>query len=178
MITGFLAGYFTLTKRNHKAKEHDLFYLHFNSTVLDAVNVSSIFGASSARLLNPIPQDMQRKIRVVYTYDPPISKFVFNYAKTLKTINSIDALSLALKTTCDCNQSTFRYAPAGHIITGNLDIIENDELRDILRKGTKYRIPTITDCDKVKDDFYESLNRFILRLERRTNIHRFAFHFY
>jgi GIY-YIG catalytic domain len=178
MVTGFLAGYFTSDKRSRKVNKHDLFYLHFSGAVLDTVNVSSIFGASSARLLNPIPQDMQRKIRVVYTYDPPISKFVFNYAKTLKTIDSIGALSQALKKTCDCNQSAFRYAPAGHIVTGNLDIVENEELKDILRKGTKYRIPTITDWDKIKDDFLESLNQLILRLERRTKIHPFAFHFY
>ena len=178
MIKGFLAGYFTKNKPKPKVNKHDLVYLPFSSKALDAVNVPSIFGASSARLHNPIPPDLQRKIRVVYTYDPPVSKFVFNYAKTLKAIDSIDALNRALNQKCDCNQSDFRYAPAGHIVTGNLDIVQNEELKNILRKGTKYRIPKATDWDKIKIDFQESLNQLIVRLERRTKIHPYAFQFY
>jgi len=115
---------------------------------------------------------------VVYTYGPPSSKFVFNYAKTLKAIDSIGALSQTLTKTCDCNQSTFRYDPVGHIVTENLDIVENEELKGILKKGTKYRIPTIIDWDKIREEFLESLNQLTLRLERRTKIHPFAFHFY
>ena len=115
---------------------------------------------------------------MVYTYDPPFSKFAFNYAKTLKAIDTIEALNSALNTTCDCNRSPFQYAPTGHIVTGNLDIVDNHELKDVLRKGTKYRIPTTTNWEKIKFDFLESLNQFIIRLVRRTKIHPFAFHSY
>jgi len=57
-----------------------------------------------------------------------------------------------------------------------LDIIENTELKAILKKGTKYRIPTITDWDQTRTSFLNSLDQYILHLARRTQIHTFAFH--
>jgi hypothetical protein len=178
MVTGYLAGHLTHDRRNRSVKQRDVFSLHFSGTILDRINIASIFGASSIRLLNPIPHDMQRHVRLVYTYDTPISKLVFNYSKTLKAIDSNGALGQALNKTCECSQSPFRYAPSGHIVTGNLDVVNNTELKDILKKGTKYRIPTNTDWNKIRTDFLDSLNRFISQLARRTKIHPFAFHFY
>ena len=35
--------------------------------------------------------------------------------------------------------SDFRYEPVGHVVTGNLSIIENRKLRKILGKGPSYR---------------------------------------
>ena len=42
---------------------------------------------------------------------------------------------------CSCNSSPFKYSPAGHVITGDLNIIDNKPLRDVLAKGPKYREP-------------------------------------
>ena len=33
------------------------------------------------------------------------------------------------------------YAPCGHVVTGDLNIVCNEKLRDLLRKGPKYREP-------------------------------------
>ena len=43
---------------------------------------------------------------------------------------------------CSCSLSTYLYSPAGHVVTGNLNIVKNLKLRDILSKGLKYREPT------------------------------------
>ena len=40
---------------------------------------------------------------------------------------------------CDCHVSEFRYEPVGHVATGNLGIIENRKLRNVLSKGLSYR---------------------------------------
>lgn len=40
---------------------------------------------------------------------------------------------------CDCESSQFIYQPYRHVITGNLDIIPHEDLRDLVRKGPKYR---------------------------------------
>ena len=37
--------------------------------------------------------------------------------------------------------SEFLYAPCGHIVTGDLSIVRNQKLKDVLRKGPKYREP-------------------------------------
>ena len=40
---------------------------------------------------------------------------------------------------CTCQSSEVCYEPAGHIITGDLNIVHNEKLRDVLSKGPKYR---------------------------------------
>ena len=42
---------------------------------------------------------------------------------------------------CSCKASEFCYNPAGHVITGDLNIVKISKLRDILSKGAKYREP-------------------------------------
>ena len=40
-----------------------------------------------------------------------------------------------------CASSQFMYKPAGHVITGDLNTINNTFLRDVFTKGPKYREP-------------------------------------
>ncbi|KAK3100202.1 hypothetical protein FSP39_016165 [Pinctada imbricata] len=40
---------------------------------------------------------------------------------------------------CECSSSDFNYSPCGHVITGDLSIVKNDKLRELLKKGPKYR---------------------------------------
>ena len=42
---------------------------------------------------------------------------------------------------CNYSDSQFLYAPCGHIVTGDLNIVRNAKLRDLLSKGPKYREP-------------------------------------
>ena len=44
-------------------------------------------------------------------------------------------------TPCSCCDSEFLYAPCGHIVTGDLSIVRNQKLKDVLHKGPKYREP-------------------------------------
>ena len=40
---------------------------------------------------------------------------------------------------CDCSSSRYVYDPAGHLVTGNLHIVENRHIRELLVKGPSYR---------------------------------------
>jgi len=42
---------------------------------------------------------------------------------------------------CTCASSPFIYNPTGHVITGDLKIINNISLREVFAKGPKYREP-------------------------------------
>ena len=60
----------------------------------------------------------------------------FNHKAVIKDID------FSMKTfymTCNCSSSRFLYAPAGHVITGNLDIVKNTELRNLINKGPSFR---------------------------------------
>ena len=41
--------------------------------------------------------------------------------------------------TCSCSSSPSIYAPAGHVVTGNLKIITDYALRKLIMKGPSYR---------------------------------------
>ena len=40
--------------------------------------------------------------------------------------------------TCSCSSPPYLYSPAGHVITGNLNIVDNLKLKDLISKGPKY----------------------------------------
>ncbi|KAK3087812.1 hypothetical protein FSP39_010974 [Pinctada imbricata] len=40
---------------------------------------------------------------------------------------------------CECSSSDFNYSPCEHVITGDLSIVKNDKLRELLKKGPKCR---------------------------------------
>lgn len=50
-----------------------------------------------------------------------------------------EALCGFLNNICDCHNSQFVYEPLQHIFTGDLDIIQSNGLRNIFKKGTKFR---------------------------------------
>ena len=60
---------------------------------------------------------------------------MFNYKASLQQGLSQNPPS------CSCCDSKILYAPCGHIVTGDLNIVRNQKLRDILRNGKKYRGP-------------------------------------
>ena len=42
---------------------------------------------------------------------------------------------------CSCSTSPFKYGPIGHVITGDLNLVDNRKLKNILAKGPKFREP-------------------------------------
>jgi hypothetical protein len=70
---------------------------------------------------------------------PPLHPNFFNYKQTLQSLD-IDNLTLN-PPTCSCSPSPFNYSSAGHIITGDVDIVENEDLKSLIRKGPKFTEP-------------------------------------
>ena len=70
-------------------------------------------------------------------------KVIFITLYILRSINiaffgiNIDSLSKPP----DCESSPFKYNPAVHVMTGDLNIVENISLRNVFAKGPKFREP-------------------------------------
>ena len=62
---------------------------------------------------------------------------------------------------CYCNGSKFNDTHHQHIITGDLSIIENTNLRKLLSKGPKYREPKDLDFEKARNSIFSGLNECI-----------------
>ena len=64
---------------------------------------------------------------------------------------------------CNCNEryKDFVYPPHGHVHTGNLNVVENLELRSIMKFGAKYREQCYIKPDTIFSSVDNSLDEFI-----------------
>ena len=62
------------------------------------------------------------------------------------------------------------YSSAGHDITGNLKIIPNSRIRNIVSKGPKYRFPSQIDFNKCRGEITSALNDFGNRWCKRESV--------
>ena len=77
---------------------------------------------------------------VQYKLKNPIRNNILNYKQTVLSIESTDPDYLD-NLPCECASSEFSNVDHGHIITGDLRLIENSQLRSLLSKGPNYREP-------------------------------------
>ena len=73
---------------------------------------------------------------VSYSYTKSIHNIIFNHKAVIKDTHFGMGTS---NMTCSCSSSKFLYAPANHVIIGNLDIVKNTELRNLINKGPSFR---------------------------------------
>ena len=103
------------------------------------MNFSNILNQKSVQ--SNIPPYFQNKESpcISYSYTRSVASKIFNYKRSLQQIdfNSLSQNPLP----CTCPGSEFLYAPCCHVVTGDLSIVQNDKLRDLLRKGPKFREP-------------------------------------
>ena len=111
----------------------------FTNKGIDTSNLSNMLNQKS--VLSKIPPYFQYKESpcISYSYTRSVASKIFNYKASLLQIN-FDGLSKN-PTLCSCCDSGFPYAPCGHIVTGDLSIVRNQKLRDVLSKGPTYREP-------------------------------------
>lgn len=71
---------------------------------------------------------------------------------------------------CECSSSRLSDAHHGHVMTGNLDIIRDDKLKQLCSYDTKFReVPSLR-RDDVKGKFRERVDELILKLVRKHKI--------
>ena len=99
----------------------------FHNKGIDKVKLTSILHNKLVRSKIPIYFQEKDPPLVSYKYTNTISRSVFNYNQTLRNINLDDYRNAS--SPCDCQSSTFRYEPHGHVITGDLRIVRNRKLR-------------------------------------------------
>ena len=113
-------------------------HLKFANKGIDAININNILHNKNVRKTIPPYFKYQSNPKISYTYTRSIASKLFNYRQSLQdwrfTNHDYDS-------PCSCSSSLFLYQPAGHIVTGDLNIVDNTCLRDLISKGPKYREP-------------------------------------
>ena len=75
----------------------------------------------SKRVIATIPNYLDATPPIVsYTYPRTIASKVFNFKQVIRELN-FEVGTSQMK--CNCSVSPYRYTPAGHVVTGNLNNI-------------------------------------------------------
>ena len=118
-------------------KPKQLMKIKFFNKAVDHINLPALL--RSATVIDRIPvyfRDKESPI-VSYEYTSTVASKLFNFAPTLSNLNVSEYFSNP--ETCQCKKSKVCYEPHGHVITGDLRVIENAKLRELFAKGPRYR---------------------------------------
>ena len=110
-------------------------------------------------MIDSTPDALPKEDIPMVTYTLTTSNYskLFNHKKTVGEINVTDFVNNENIYPCNCENSPFKDRYHGHIITGDLRIIENNKLRKIICKGPKYRLPTPNNLDKAKENILNGI---------------------
>ena len=154
----------------NQKNNREFYHINFRDKGLDFINLSGIL--RTQRVINKIPNYFDEKDPPIigYKFNKSIAGQLFNYKQSLseEVINEFENNNIQ----CNCQDSRFKDDRHGHVITGNFDIIENVCLRNIIKKGPKYRLPQKIDWSKDKDiinDFLEIYMEKWIAKERRKH---------
>ena len=123
---------------NYKKDEIDkrsFLKLSFANEGLDGINLGNILHHKSVK--SKIPADFKdRSMPIIsYAYTRPIASTFFNYIHVLRDLNIDDFKNKPPDCTCASSPIDIYYNPTGHVITGDLKIINNTSLRNVFAKG-------------------------------------------
>lgn len=107
----------------------------FHNKGMDMIDLPRIL--NSKRVMEAVPSYLRDPPPIVsYRYTRTIAGKVFNYRKV---VDQLDLNQGTVHMDCSCSSSGYRYEPCGHVVTGDLSIIRDVKLRNLIKKGPMYR---------------------------------------
>ena len=143
-----------------KTKPKNLIKLHFVNKGMDMINISKIINDKNVKKSIPTQFNKTEQISTVYTLTKTIPSKIFNHQEFIKTLDTKDILDNLNKQPGNWTTSTFTDANHGHILSGDICIVQNNKLRKLLCKGPKYREPVSINFSNCKTEIKNSLTKF------------------
>ena len=141
--------------------------IYFDNKGIDMVNLPTILHSKRVRATVPTYLNNISPPIVSYTYPKTIASKVFNFKQTLK---NLDFEVGTTGSSCQCNGSPYIYVPAGHVVTGNLNIVKNRHIRKLLMKGPSYREQRNINWNKVEILCMEAICKYRVRWAKKENV--------
>ena len=153
-----------------ETKNRPLLKIKFANKGIDALNLSNILNQKSVQSNIPLYFEYKESPYISYSYTSSVATKIFNYKTSLQ---HIDFQSLSQNPLpCSCSGSEFLRAPCGHILTGDLNTVRNDKLRDLLRKGVKYKEPVSFSWHQNFDIIKDACEAYARRWAKKEDVER------
>ena len=131
--------------------------VNFCNKGIDFINLPQILNEQELIKLLP-PLFNKEAPMVVFDLTNPIRSKIFNYKKTVQERDVDSFLADPSILPCSCTDSPFVDAHHGHIISGDLRIVENNKLRKLLCKGPKFRESEGICWNKARESITNGIN--------------------
>ena len=141
----------------------------FTHKILESVNIRSIYNMREVKQLLPAQIRGKDIFKKVFKYGKTIGSRILNYNKVLKEVQGM-AYDEMVDMECDCGSSVLSDAHHGHIMTGNLEIIRDEKLRELCSHGTKFREIPRLNHRIVKDKFKANVEELVSKLASKYKI--------
>ena len=84
---------------------------------------------------------MNKRPSLLFIYQKTIRNKILNYKEVIESLKVGDIIENWNSKRCDCDKSPYMDKYHGHVITGDIDIVDNKDLKNILKEGPNFRIP-------------------------------------
>ncbi len=164
---------FKTTINNKKEQNDDRLYMvtKFINKGIEYLNLPKILHSKVFRDLIPSGCKFKEPPIVTYKYLKTIGQSIFNYRQTLSNI-TIEEILNPQPCTCKSEKSyaSYVYEHTGHVITGNLDIIDNIPLRNLMKKGANFREQQPISFKNTFKSLCNDLDNFIKKWSKKEKI--------
>ena len=136
----------------------------FSHKYIDLINIPNLIQDQRLKEAFPCKETYPK---ISFRYSQTLGSISFNYAKFSKNINTHDIEEYP----CFCENSNFKDNNYNHIVTGNLEILEDPEMIDIFKYGSKFRLTPRLEIDNIKNEIRNSVNEYIEKLSYKLHVH-------
>ena len=148
--------------------------LTFKSKAFNFINLPKIL--RSKEVCDNVPSNFNISDipMVVYNLNPSIRSTLFNQKQFVLHLNTDEFLKNPNSIKCCSNkyENSFINNHYGYIITGNLNIVNNERLRQLLSKGSKYREPKQICFEEAREEIQTGIDQFIEQISNDKDIHK------
>ena len=151
--------------------------LPFVNKALDYINLPQILRCDTVYQEAPQIVNQSDIPMVVYFLGKPVRSSLLNYNKFVSTLNLDNFCNNNENVPCCCLNYDRKYIDPhhGHILTGNLDIINNNKLRKLFTRGPKYREPAKLDWEAARTEIITALNTYFSNLSESKGVSAICF---
>ena len=146
----------------------------FSNKALDYINLPKILRSNEASSNLPSNFCESDIPMVVYSLNSSIRSKLFNYKRFVEDLDINKFVENTNSVSCCCSKydKSFTNHQYGHIVTGDLNIVNNDKLRKMIKKGPKYREPKQLDFEDAREQITSGLSQFIENLSSDKGVHK------
>ena len=106
---------------------------------------------------------------VSYTYTRTIGGKIFN---NRRAVEELDVENGTEGMQCSCSSSEYKYDLCGHVLTGDLSIIRDVKLRNLIRKGPVFREQNNIDWEVNLKNCKASVSKYVKKWARIASVDR------